>query len=275
MSVALGGFVQEAFMGGSWALKVNVSEFELGERCLTVTGDTHVGGVIFQLVEQLSHVRNDWSSFALWWPDKCQWLNKTKMTLDQYGVQGDAVLLFTRTHKLLRLRLPDQQVIDMSVDFSSCLFYALRQICQTIGIRHWEEASLLRDNNTSLVDSVCKKKPPQQQHSKAKNGENAALLRDHDSNSLSSSNTSTLNNSHMSHNSSSLKFRRSHSRNSIDNFNLDPQSLTLSPIVSVQHYLTKVCPKYKNIFDKTRINSRFVFVWQYYLELKLLKNLNL
>ena len=258
MSVAskCSGFVQEAFMGGSWSLKVNVSEFELGERCLAVTGDTHVGGVIFQLVEQLSHVRNDWSSFALWWPDKCQWLNKTKMTLDQCGVQADAVLQFTRTHKLLRLQLPDQQVLDMSVDFSSCLFYALRQICQTIGIRHWEEASLLRDtNSSSLVD---KKKP--QQHSKVKSGESATLIRDHDSNSLSSSNASTLNNS-MSHNSSSLKFRRSHSRNSlIDNFNYDPQSLTLSPIVSVQHYLTKVCPKYKNIFDKTRINSRFEVV---------------
>jgi TPP-dependent trihydroxycyclohexane-1,2-dione (THcHDO) dehydratase len=73
-----------------WQLKVNVTEFD-GTEChsLTVTGDTHIGGVIFQLVEQLSHIKNDWSHFALWWPEKKQWLTKTKMTLDQYGVQGN------------------------------------------------------------------------------------------------------------------------------------------------------------------------------------------
>lgn len=71
-----------------WQLKVSVLEFDASEHLLTVTGDTHVGGVIFQLVEQLGHIKNDWSTYALWWPEKKQWLSKTKMTLDQYGVQG-------------------------------------------------------------------------------------------------------------------------------------------------------------------------------------------
>jgi kindlin 2 len=123
----------------SWELKVNVFEFDIIEHSLRVTGDMHIGGVIFQLVEQLGQIRNDWSDFALWWPDKNMWLSKNKLTLDQYGVQADANLFFTRMHKPLRVQLPDQQCLEVNADFSINVFNAVKQICKELGVRHHEE----------------------------------------------------------------------------------------------------------------------------------------
>lgn len=84
----------------------------------------------------------DWSDHALWWPDRNIWLNRTRSTLDQYGVQADAQLYFTPMHKTLRLQLPDLRFLNMHVDFSIKTFSAVIQICKLLGIRHPEELSL-------------------------------------------------------------------------------------------------------------------------------------
>lgn len=238
-----------------WQLKVNVPELGINELILRVSGEMHIGGVIYQLVEQLNTIKNDWSSFGLWWPEKKEWLTKSKMTLDQYSVQADAVLQFTRTHKLLRVQLPDQQVLDMNVDYSIPVFYSVKQICKDIGIRYTEELSLLKTQQQQQqhVTETLKKhsKKPEQVLKHLKPNQKDKL----DSSSVSSSTTSTLNNS-LSNNSSSIRLRSSQSHNSSENLNYDPQALTLSPPIHVQNFLTKLTPKYKNNFDKTRINSR-------------------
>ncbi|ODN02153.1 hypothetical protein Ocin01_04534 [Orchesella cincta] len=86
----------------------------------------------------------DWSDHALWWPDRNMWLTRTRFTLDQYGVQADALLYFTPVHKLLRVELPDRRVLDCKVDFSIKTFNAVVQLCKELGVRHPEELSFCR-----------------------------------------------------------------------------------------------------------------------------------
>lgn len=268
----------------SWPLKVNITEFDVIERTLRVTGSTHIGGVMFQLVEQLGSIKNDWSDFALWWPEKNQWLKKTKMTLDQYGVQADALLHFTRIHKHLRVQMPDLQIIDLNVDYSNCLFNTVKQICKEMNIRNAEEISLIRieqleDNNKKKNKNDLKMKGNKSNailNSKSMistaSSVNNYSNKENDQFSVSSSTTSTLNNS-SSNNSSSSKCNPrelSHSLSIENNINLnsvsnlssnnDTQSLHLSPIVPTQFYLNKIAIKYKSLFDKTRINSRYIYI---------------
>ncbi len=268
----------------SWPLKVNITEFDVIERTLRVTGSTHIGGVMFQLVEQLGNIKNDWSDFALWWPEKNQWLKKTKMTLDQYGVQADALLHFTRIHKHLRVQMPDLQIIDLNVDYSNCLFNTVKQICKEMNIRNAEEISLIRieqleDNNKKKNKNDLKMKGNKSNailNSKSMistaSSVNNYSNKENDQFSVSSSTTSTLNNS-SSNNSSSSKCNPrelSHSLSIENNINLnsvsnlssnnDTQSLHLSPIVPTQFYLNKIAIKYKSLFDKTRINSRYIYI---------------
>uniref|UniRef100_A0A8C9YM22 FERM domain containing kindlin 2 n=1 Tax=Sander lucioperca TaxID=283035 RepID=A0A8C9YM22_SANLU len=86
----------------------------------------------------------DWSDHALWWEKKKTWLLKTHWTLDKYGIQADARLLFTPQHKLLRLQLPNMKHMKVKVNFSDRVFKAVSDICKTFNIRHPEELSLLR-----------------------------------------------------------------------------------------------------------------------------------
>uniref|UniRef100_A0A673HFG0 Fermitin family member 2 n=1 Tax=Sinocyclocheilus rhinocerous TaxID=307959 RepID=A0A673HFG0_9TELE len=72
------------------------------------------------------------------------WLLKTHWTLDKYGIQADARLLFTPQHKLLRLQLPNMKHMRVKVNFSDRVFKAVSDICKTFNIRHPEELSLLR-----------------------------------------------------------------------------------------------------------------------------------
>ncbi|VVC42485.1 Hypothetical protein CINCED_3A004027 [Cinara cedri] len=88
------------------------------------------------------HFALDWSDHALWWPNRNSWLTRTRSTLDQYGVQADAKLQFTRMHKTARIQLPDLRYVDMRVDFSIKTFNAVIQICKELNIRHPEELSL-------------------------------------------------------------------------------------------------------------------------------------
>lgn len=86
----------------------------------------------------------DWSDHALWWPQKNVWLTRTRSTLDQYGVQADAILHFTPMHKTLRVQLPDLRYVDARVDFSIKCFTSVVQLCKDFNIRHPEEMSFCR-----------------------------------------------------------------------------------------------------------------------------------
>ncbi|XP_077289345.1 unc-112-related protein-like isoform X2 [Arctopsyche grandis] len=127
---------------GSWTLKVFVTDTNV-ERTLRVKGDTHIGGVMLKLVEDLA-ITKDWSDHALWWPERNCWLSRTRSTLDQYGVAADDLLHFTPMHKLLKLQLPDRRYMNCVVDFSVKTFNAVMSICKEFKIRHPEELSLCR-----------------------------------------------------------------------------------------------------------------------------------
>ncbi|XP_058143522.1 fermitin family homolog 1 [Dasypus novemcinctus] len=135
-----------AFAAASWELAVRVDHPGEGEQkavTLTVSGDLHIGGLMLKLVEQINIAR-DWSDFALWWEQKRCWLLKTHWTLDKFGVQADAKLLFTPQHKMLRLRLPNLRTVRLRVSFSAVVFRAVGDICKTLNIRRAEELSLLK-----------------------------------------------------------------------------------------------------------------------------------
>ena len=89
-------------------------------------------------------VATDWSDHALWLPDRSLWLVKPRVTLETYGVLGDCSLLFTPVHKVLKLQMPDLQVVDMRINFSIGVFHAIKEICSDFGVRHSEEMSLLK-----------------------------------------------------------------------------------------------------------------------------------
>ncbi|KAJ6659228.1 hypothetical protein lerEdw1_019274 [Lerista edwardsae] len=165
------------FGSNSWELIVHIDcpyEGEEKESTLQVSGDLHVGGVMLKLVEQIKVLR-DWSDYALWWEQKQCWLLKTHWTLDKYGVQADAKLLFTLQHKMLRLRLPNMKTVRLNVSFSSVVFKVVGDICKTLGkcimglicknyvagIRRSEELSLLkRSEDTKKKKRKEKNKEP-------------------------------------------------------------------------------------------------------------------
>ena len=89
-----------------------------------------INPVMFFLRRTLD-VKKDWSDHALWWEKKKTWLLKTHWTLDKYGIQADARLLFTPQHKLLRLQLPNMKHMKVKVNFSDRVFKAVSDICKT------------------------------------------------------------------------------------------------------------------------------------------------
>ncbi|CAG5134857.1 unnamed protein product, partial [Candidula unifasciata] len=98
----------------------------------------------------------DWSDHALWWPEKNKWLLRSRNTLDQYNVQADAKLQFTPMHKNLKVQLPDLQILDMRVDFSTKCFSTVVQTCKELGIRHPEELSFFRKWDKDDLKQVAK-----------------------------------------------------------------------------------------------------------------------
>ncbi|XP_072313564.1 fermitin family homolog 2 isoform X1 [Eucyclogobius newberryi] len=144
------------YADGTWELKMHVTDLHR-DVSLRVTGEIHIGGVMLKLVEKLD-VKKDWSDHALWWEKKKTWLLKTHWTLDKYGIQADARLLFTPQHKLLRLQLPNMKHMKVKVNFSDRVFKAVSDICKTFNIRHPEELSLLRKPR----DPKKKKKRPEE-----------------------------------------------------------------------------------------------------------------
>jgi len=91
----------------------------------------HIG--VWTVYVCVSDIAIDWSDHGLWWPDKNIWLARTRSTLDQYGVQADAKLWFTPMHKNLHVMLPDLQVLDMAVNFSTNVFSNVIRICRELG----------------------------------------------------------------------------------------------------------------------------------------------
>uniref|UniRef100_A0A8C4Q4G8 FERM domain containing kindlin 3b n=1 Tax=Eptatretus burgeri TaxID=7764 RepID=A0A8C4Q4G8_EPTBU len=127
---------------GRWELAVTVWDTK-EDVTVRVSGDMHIGGVLLQLVEAINE-KKDWSDYGLWWEQRKLWLLKSHWTLDKYGVQADAGLLFSPQHKLLRVKLPNNEVVRVSVSFSDAVFRAVADICRTCNIRRPEELSLLR-----------------------------------------------------------------------------------------------------------------------------------
>ncbi|XP_023654956.2 fermitin family homolog 1 isoform X1 [Paramormyrops kingsleyae] len=137
----------------TWELSIFVDQREDDSRyTLRVKGNDHVGGLMLKLVEEINATR-DWSDYALWWEQKNIWLLKTHWTLDKYGIQADANLLYTRQHRPLCLQLPNMKTIKLSISFSSVVFKTVTEICRTLNIRRPEELSLLKP-----LDDASKKK---------------------------------------------------------------------------------------------------------------------
>ncbi|XP_055353722.1 fermitin family homolog 2-like [Paramacrobiotus metropolitanus] len=134
---------------GAWDLSVYITDLEI-HKVITVTGDMNIGGVMLRLVSDLG-MQRDWSDHELWWPDENKWLNRSRSTLDQYGVTAAAHILFTPKHKIIRVQLPDLQYITVSVDMSSSVFKAVCDLCKSLGIRHGEELSFERPLPTQAL----------------------------------------------------------------------------------------------------------------------------
>lgn len=109
---------------------------------MRVRGDQHIGGIMLQLVDPENP--KDWSDHALWWPARNVWLSRTKLTLDQCGVQADSLLHFTPMHKILRVQLSDLRYLDCRVDYSVKTFSAVVNLCKQLDIRYPEELSLCK-----------------------------------------------------------------------------------------------------------------------------------
>ncbi|KAH8257289.1 hypothetical protein KR038_006740 [Drosophila bunnanda] len=125
----------------SWNLRIFITDLAL-ERTMRVRGDQHIGGIMLQLVDPENP--KDWSDHALWWPARNVWLNRTRLTLDQCGVQADSLLHFTPMHKILRVQLPDLRYLDCRVDYSVKTFAAVVNLCKQLDIRYPEELSLCK-----------------------------------------------------------------------------------------------------------------------------------
>ncbi|XP_071832703.1 fermitin family homolog 2-like isoform X2 [Apostichopus japonicus] len=170
------------YADGSWELNIHVTDLDI-KKTLRVTGDQHIGGVMLKLVEELD--QTDWSDHAFWWPEKNEWLMRTRSTLDQCHVQADATLEFTPMHKYLRVQMPDMQIIEMKVDFSGLVFNAVQELAKDIGIRHPEEMSFLRK---PIVTSLKHRKQSGANGRKVSGANGRKKSRDRDSMASSNSN---------------------------------------------------------------------------------------
>uniref|UniRef100_A0AC11B273 FERM domain containing kindlin 3 n=1 Tax=Ovis aries TaxID=9940 RepID=A0AC11B273_SHEEP len=133
------------YIDSSWELRVFIGEEDPEAESLTlrVTGESHIGGVLLKIVEEIKR-KQDWSDHAIWWEQKRQWLLQTHWTLDKYGILADARLFFGPQHRPVILRLPNRRALRLRASFSQPLFQAMVAICRLLSIRHPEELSLLR-----------------------------------------------------------------------------------------------------------------------------------
>lgn len=148
LSAVNGLIVDGAYLDGSWELCVHVEDIN-DIICVRVRGDISLGGLMHQIVEAVN-LKQSWSDHAIWWPQKNMWLLHTRTSLDQYGVQSDAQLVFRRTHGNLQVVLPSLSTLILRVNYASRVFSVVENICKELCIRHSEELSLMfpikRDN---------------------------------------------------------------------------------------------------------------------------------
>nr|XP_020657423.1 fermitin family homolog 3 [Pogona vitticeps] len=133
------------YIDDSWELNVFVEDLgpEADPVTLRVSGSMHIGGIMLQIVDKLK-LQKDWSDHALWWEQKKLWLLKTSWSLDKYGILADAKLHYTPQHKPVLLSLPNRRSVRVRANFAQPVFRTVADICKVLGIRHFEELSLLR-----------------------------------------------------------------------------------------------------------------------------------
>ncbi|CAH8530153.1 unnamed protein product [Schistosoma turkestanicum] len=148
------------YVDGSWLLSVHIDDLNI-DRQIRVHGDWSIGEVISQLTDGLTcplpnkplqsneiSLRSNtskisWADYGLWWPAKSKWLLKTKLSLNQYGLQADAKLRFLSIYGSLSIQLPDLQIRQfVDVNFAEPVFRVTLSICRYLNIRHPEELSL-------------------------------------------------------------------------------------------------------------------------------------
>lgn len=128
------------YIDGSWELAVRVEDLDHTVR-VRVLGDLTLGGLMHRIAE-CAGVKQSWSDHALWWEDRNMWLLHNRSTLDQYGVQSDAKLVFRRMHGDLQVVLPSLITVVLRVNYAARVFNVVRSICKELNIRHPEELSL-------------------------------------------------------------------------------------------------------------------------------------
>nr|VZI23450.1 unnamed protein product [Spirometra erinaceieuropaei] len=141
LSAVNGLIVDGAYLDGSWELCVHVEDVN-SDVSMRVRGDMSLGGLMHLIVESID-VKQSWSDHAIWWPQRNMWLLHTRTSLDQYGVQSDARLVFRRTHGNLQVVLPSMATLVLRVNFASRVFSVVESICKELCIRHHEELSLM------------------------------------------------------------------------------------------------------------------------------------
>lgn len=92
----------------------------------------------------LTGSNHDLSDYALWHPDKSQWLKQCRMTLDQSDIYSTSKLQFITMHKPLRVQTPDLNVHEINVDFSVKVLTAVSDLCDQLTICHPEELSFAK-----------------------------------------------------------------------------------------------------------------------------------
>ncbi|KAF7262057.1 hypothetical protein EG68_00707 [Paragonimus skrjabini miyazakii] len=147
------------YVDGSWLLTVHIDELDI-DRQVRVQGDWSVGEVLAQLTEGLTApaprptkpneislrsgtLKTGWSERCLWWPAKCRWLTHSRVSLNQYGLQADALLRLVPIYGCLKAQLPDLQLREfVDVNYAEPVFRVIVSICRHLNIRHPEELSL-------------------------------------------------------------------------------------------------------------------------------------
>ncbi|VDQ00608.1 unnamed protein product [Trichobilharzia regenti] len=141
------------YIDGSWELSVFVED--LGSNVsVRVLGDLPLGGLMHRIVEKVK-LQQSWSDHAIWWIDRNIWLLHSRTTLDQYGIQSDAKLMFRRMHNDLQIVLPSLTSLVLRVNYASRLFTVVRDICKELNIRHSEELSLTLPITKNMLKTNC------------------------------------------------------------------------------------------------------------------------
>ncbi|TNN14542.1 Fermitin family 1 [Schistosoma japonicum] len=141
------------YIDGSWELSVFVEDINTNVS-VRVLGDLPLGGLMHRIVEKVK-LQQSWSDHAIWWVDRNMWLLHNRTTLDQYGIQSDAKLMFRRMHNDVQIVLPSLTSLVLRVNYAARLFTVVRDICKELNIRHSEELSLALPITKNMLKTNC------------------------------------------------------------------------------------------------------------------------